>query len=87
MHRKIWRNAMEPARQAERRGENAMRYYVFALALIGILAASHTRAACFKPEILVYAGQTDAFASESDFDKCRIVMPAYRDGSTPMRPA
>ena len=48
--------------------------------IAAILIAEPSYGACTKPEAPSCAAQTGAFASEADFDACRMPMLSYRSG-------
>jgi hypothetical protein len=50
------------------------------LTCVGILIAGPSYGACSKPDAPSCAQQAGPFASEADFDACRMQMLSYRDG-------
>lgn len=56
-----------------------MRAATFTCVAVAVLIAGPAHAACTKPAIPACAVEKGAFASEANFDQCRIQMLAYKD--------
>jgi len=57
-----------------------MRAAAFTYVTIATLISEPAYAACTKPDIPACAVEKGAFASEANFDQCRMQMLAYKDG-------